>query len=203
VGLLTLAACDDAMLECRSARCAPTDIVVKTWWPPNGSSPVDTLTNAATERGATVYWPYESTKGAAMGSVRRYLTRNDAPADAGATTAGRNIDVFLGNGGRDILQWTTCGGAGQVNRLLDLESIYPSLSSSYPPEVMVGSQCKAGTYAVPLALHRVNHVLYNKQRFASCGIDSPEGLSESVEDLEGLLALFECLRGNDNAQDVA
>ena len=79
-------------------------------------------------------------------------------------------DAFLTNDGYDVLRWTPCGGMDPP-RLVPLGSFFEPgwLESTFPRQMLDALRCEVDgeVYALPLSMHRINHVLYNRQRLAA------------------------------------
>jgi hypothetical protein len=105
------------------------------------------------------------------------------------TTTHAPVDVFSANNGDEVLRWTACAASGlppDVPRLRGLTQ--PDLGFSafesgwirdhFPPEVMQTLECEGETYALPVGIHRINTLLYNKAMFRDAGyaVDGSPGL---------------------------
>lgn len=90
------------------------------------------------------------------------------------------LDVFSANNGDEVLRWTPCaamGASADAPRLLGLTR--PELGQNgfksewieryLPREVMQTLQCEGETYALPVGIHRVNTLVYNKSLFRAAG----------------------------------
>lgn len=118
------------------------------------------------------------------------------------TTDPMPLDVFSANNGDEVLRWTPCGAAGNPGaaRLHGLTrpelgvSAFDStwIEDTFPPEVMSTLQCMGETYALPVGIHRINTLLYNKQLFRDAGyaIDGEPGrpLPSTLEELHAAAA---------------
>jgi glucose/mannose transport system substrate-binding protein len=98
-------------------------------------------------------------------------------------------DVFLANGGWDLDRWVLYNGTNdtqnKVEQLDDLaraegwDNVMPQLVRD---TVTVG----AHVYAVPLDVHRLNLLFYNKRLFAQAGV-APPTEATTVDELFGML----------------
>lgn len=180
--------CGERTPECQGPRCAELDVHVFTWWPATNNNPAAPLEEEAEDKPgvADVRLRYGATKGSMMATVERTLLHADGA---------ERVDTFLANAGRDVLRWTACGGEGSSERLLQLDGPggYEDLTSRFAPEVLAGVTCcpaqsgcdQPGIYALPLGLHRINHIVYNLARFEACPVQ--------VETSESFVALLRCL----------
>ncbi len=183
---------------------------VLTWWPSTNNGPATPLVDAAQAQPGVgeVLLSQRSSKNAMMASVERLMLESDDT---------EQVDTFLANAGRDVLRWTPCGGEGSSQRVLRLDDRYPELSSVFAPEILSGVTCcpspdgcsQPGIYALPLGLHRINHIFYNAARFEPCsalavhdgpsfaellrclGVDGQRVISAPVRSCEGDCALNE------------
>lgn len=182
-------ACSDAVAECRSIRCQSADIHVATWW-------------AGTDGGAGAWLAERAESNLAVGEVvwSQFPTRPAlvAAMDAMLTGAGPPpVDAMMVNGGPDVLRWASCGAGGTPSLLMRLDDLYRGLQAAYAPPVLRGIECaEGGLYAMPLGMHRINHVFYNRERVAACS-------SDAVRDVSSLVDWFRCLKGEADATVVA
>jgi ABC-type glycerol-3-phosphate transport system substrate-binding protein len=98
------------------------------------------------------------------------------------------LDVFSANNGDEVLRWTPCaawGPAPEQPRLVGLTD--PALGpmhlrrdwieATFEPRVMETLQCEGETYALPVGIHRINTLFFNKALFRGAGyaVDDAEG----------------------------
>jgi ABC-type glycerol-3-phosphate transport system substrate-binding protein len=97
-----------------------------------------------------------------------------------STLAPEPLDVFSANNGDEVLRWTPCAASGAA---LDMPRVrgltQPTLGFSaldagwirehFPREVMETLECEGETYALPVGIHRINTLVYNKRLFADAG----------------------------------
>ena len=110
--------------------------------------------------------------------VERQMSEPEAPA----------LDVFSANNGDEILRWTPCaawGPAPEQPRLVGLTD--PALGplhlrrdwveTTFEPRVMETLQCDGETYALPVGIHRINTLFFNKALFRAAGyaVDGADG----------------------------
>jgi hypothetical protein len=105
------------------------------------------------------------------------------------TPAPAPLDVFSANNGDEVLRWTACAASGTPPATPRLRGLtQPELGISafdadwirahFPPEVMDTLECNGETYALPVGIHRINTLLYNKAMFRDAGyaVDDSPGL---------------------------
>jgi glucose/mannose transport system substrate-binding protein len=106
-----------------------------------------------------------------------------------ATAAPEPLDVFSANNGDEVLHWTACAAGGDPPAQPKLRSLTdPSLgrlslspdwiAQTFEPKVMETLQCRGETYAIPVGIHRINTLFFNKDLFREAGyaVDGGEGL---------------------------
>jgi glucose/mannose transport system substrate-binding protein len=96
------------------------------------------------------------------------------------------LDVFSANNGDEVMRWIPCGrsgsGSGVGSGSPKLHALNdPSLGlthlrsdwmgSAFPERVMETLECKGGgdVYALPVGIHRINSLFYNKALFGAAG----------------------------------
>jgi ABC-type glycerol-3-phosphate transport system substrate-binding protein len=98
------------------------------------------------------------------------------------------LDVFSANNGDEVLRWTPCaawGAAPDAPRLVGLTDpglgpLHLSRSwieQTFEPRVMETLQCEGETYALPVGIHRINTLFFNKELFRAAGfaVDAGDG----------------------------
>jgi ABC-type glycerol-3-phosphate transport system substrate-binding protein len=101
-------------------------------------------------------------------------------------TRSKPLDVFSANNGDEVLHWTRCAASGLAPESPKLRGLTdPSLgwlsldrdwiASTFEPKVMETVQCEGETYAIPVGIHRINTLFYNKELFGSAGYDVGKG----------------------------
>jgi glucose/mannose transport system substrate-binding protein len=99
------------------------------------------------------------------------------------------LDVLSANNGDEVLRWTDCAASGSppaTPRLrgltkpeLGVSALETSwIETTFPPQVMETLKCRGETYALPVGIHRINTLLYNKRLFRAAGysVDGSDGL---------------------------
>jgi hypothetical protein len=111
------------------------------------------------------------------------------------------VDVVAYNNGGDVLRSTHCGRSRYAPRTARLRAVDdPALGplhmdatwieDSFDPEVLSTIKCDTHYYALPVGLHQVNTLFYNKRLLRSAGFDlNPDGAGErfqlgSLDELE-------------------
>jgi len=102
--------------------------------------------------------------------------------------AGPALDVFSANNGDEILRWTPCAAWGPAPERPQLVGLTdPALGplhlrrdwieTTFEPRVMETLQCEGETYALPVGIHRINTLFFNKALFRAAGyaVDGAEG----------------------------
>ena len=99
------------------------------------------------------------------------------------------LDVFSANNGDEVLRWTPCAASGTppgTTRLLPLTD--PALGvthldakwidDTFRAEVMRTLECDGRPYALPVGIHRINTLFFNKDLFraAGYGVEGESGL---------------------------
>jgi glucose/mannose transport system substrate-binding protein len=106
---------------------------------------------------------------------------------------GQPPDTFQANGGWDLLAWVL------YNRIDDMQSKMENIDDlvaqegwavAIPDAVLNTVSVGQHTYAVPLNIHRLNTLFYNKRIFDDNGVDP-----QSLATLDDLFALAETLKG--------
>lgn len=108
------------------------------------------------------------------------------------------LDVFSANNGDEVLRWTACAGWGPPPSSAKLVGLTDPASSAiylrpdwiattFEPRVMETLQCQGETYALPVGVHRINTLFYNKALFRAAGyaVDGGDGtpLPTSIDEL--------------------
>ncbi len=151
-----LPACGDGGFDCAAAQCESGDIHVATWWGEDRDLPANTFQDAAQRQPfvGNVTWNGGYTR-EELGRLLRDTLFADEPAPSP-----HPIDVFLANGGLDVLRWTTCGAGRDL--LVPLDEYYDF--GDIDPAILLGVSCGTKTFAAPAGLHRVNYVVRRRDR---------------------------------------
>lgn len=128
------------------------------------------------------------------------------------------LDVFSANNGDEVLRWTACAAAGAApNRPLLLGLTDPELgplhlsrdwvAETFEPRVLETLQCEGETYALPVGIHRINTLFFNKDLFRAAGyaVDGGAGapMPATLEQLhEAAVAVAERLPAGDPASEL-
>jgi glucose/mannose transport system substrate-binding protein len=120
-----------------------------------------------------------------------------------ATVPPKPLDVFAANNGDEVLHWTACAAWGDPPPRPKLRSLTdPGLgrlalsadwiAETFEPKVMETLQCLGETYAIPVGIHRINTLLYNRELFRDAGyaVDGGAGvpLPRTLEELHAAAA---------------
>jgi hypothetical protein len=191
--------CDRVVPECRNETCERMPINVLTWWPSATPSGSDQRLTIAAEEDPLVTDATLLKEGPKAKMVERLEAQMPSALPSNSSDGQlepNEYDAFLANGGRDVLRWTACRGGGGAEDLVRLDERFPDVDwqAAFSPAVRTGLECcppgsdcvTPGIYAVPLGLHRVNHIIYNSARFAECE-------HESVASVDLLVELLRCL----------
>lgn len=202
LGLLAFVAglaCGDAELGCASTGSCEGDVRVATWWwDEEGQPPLFMPSlSGSLEDSTGLALSHEPSDGKAT-----HLSQVTA-----AAREGQPFDAVLLNNGEDVFKLAGCYPDGD-GLLRPLEGHLKGgwFSEEYVPDLIETLTCQGHVYALPLGIHRVNHVVYNRQLFLDAGISDAERASL---DLPGLLdaarriqAVFD-QRGNTTASVFA
>jgi glucose/mannose transport system substrate-binding protein len=106
-------------------------------------------------------------------------------------------DAFLANGGWDLFRWVFYNGRNDSqNKLVALDTLVTAerWRNVMPPAVLdtvtITTDVSTHIYAVPLGIHRLNTLFFNKAVFADAGVPEPNE-STTVDGLFALLAQLE------------
>jgi glucose/mannose transport system substrate-binding protein len=101
-------------------------------------------------------------------SVDRMRTRVDSQRHISEAFVSQVLpDVFQVNGGSDVLRWVD-GRNAETTAVCALDSLRDSYrwSRSYFPEAIDPVSCDGRLYALPVGIHHLNVLFYNKRLFA-------------------------------------
>lgn len=117
-------------------------------------------------------------------------TRVDAQLQLNASFATKKLpDVFQANGGSDVLRWVRGGGEASAVCPLDRLSQTYGWESAYFPKSLEPVSCGGSLYALPVGIHRLNVLFYNRTLFEALKRADDSLLEpEKVETLPQLLA---------------
>jgi len=99
-----------------------------------------------------------------------YLAR---AAIRNSMTSGKPPDTFQANGGWDLMAWVLYTGDDAKNsKMRPLDRDMLDWFDVVPKPVRDSVSYNGDVYAVPLNIHRLNTLFYNKQVFSDCGADA-------------------------------
>jgi glucose/mannose transport system substrate-binding protein len=164
---------------CSESSNHPAKVDVITWWNKHGEY-------QAMKRLIDIFeskYPNQTVNHAPYGS-------SDEARDRISTRviAGNPPETFQANGGWNLLSWVAYNNFDDVHssKLENLDR-YATWASAMPPAVLDTVRFKGGIYAVPLNIHRLNVLFFNKQVFAKLGV--PEPTTETLQTLDDLFVL--------------
>jgi hypothetical protein len=166
---LSLSACGDD---------SAGDVSLATWWARRGefTQPFETLKQSLRARsGLEVQLAHK------LQSKYYHMLWVDRQLAPGAESPER-LDVFAANNGSDVLRWTPCAHAPYAPATSRLRALNdPGLGplhldldwirASFDPEVLETLGCDDQVYALPVGIHRINTLFYNKELLAAAGYD--------------------------------
>jgi glucose/mannose transport system substrate-binding protein len=103
-------------------------------------------------------------------------------------TRGRPPDTFQVNGGTDLFSWVGSGAFRERMEPLDFLFSSEGWTAAFPPDVLELVTHAGRLYAVPVDIHRINTLFYNKAVFVESGLAPPTTLGELHEVAETLRA---------------
>ncbi|HTV25038.1 MAG TPA: ABC transporter substrate-binding protein [Polyangiaceae bacterium] len=201
---VSAAGCGDVEIHCSAGVSCEGDVHVATWWfdvmtrDPAFLMPLQT----SLERGATLTLDHQAVKSkhcylrqvwAAMGRAEPSAMPSSAACGDGLLDSAP-IDAVLFNNGQDVLALTECGGKGSRGlRALESEFRDDWFEKMYPPDLVSTLSCGGHVYALPIGIHRINHVVYNRSLFERAGYGSPgdldlDGLVEAADKIQQVFA---------------
>lgn len=185
-------ACGDAQDECSLAAPCDGEVRVATWWREGALEPgaFKPLRDALREKtGLEIEHISYSKKS-------EYLEEIDAALkESSSSTA--VPDAMLLNNGDDVLSRAGCGADGGEGQLEPLEHEFARgwFAERYLSDLMATVSCRGHVYGLPIGMHRLNHLVYNRALFQAAGIVDPEqklidlrALLEAARDIQGVLA---------------
>jgi glucose/mannose transport system substrate-binding protein len=96
-------------------------------------------------------------------------------------TRGQPPDTFQVNGGIDLFSWVGSGAVRERMEPLDFLFSSEGWTAAFPPDVLELVTHAGRLYAVPLDIHRINTLFYNKTILADCDLSPPTTLDELHE----------------------
>lgn len=187
--VMSTAGCGDAELGCQEGAACEGDVRVATWWydemtrDPVFLQPLET----SLEQRTTVTLDHQAVDGKHCHLRKVWAAMGEAGAEYGGH-AGTDcpdvspdeppFDAVLFNNGQDVSALTECG-PNAAHSLRALEGEFPPgwFAEAYPRDLLPTLSCRGHVYALPIGIHRINHVVYNRQLFGEAGYASPGELS--------------------------
>jgi glucose/mannose transport system substrate-binding protein len=160
---------DAPRAESRRRAASPCDAEILSWWVSRGESEALGALLSVYERSH----PHTSVVNAAVSGTpiaRRELRTR--------MSRGRPPDTFQVNGGTDLFAWV---GSGTFHaRMEPLDFLFSSegWTQAFPPDVLELVTHAGRAYAVPVDIHRINTLFYNRSIFAEAGLSPPTTLDE-------------------------
>lgn len=184
--LLGLASCAGEPASCAVEGCETAgEVRVATWWARRGEyAPFDIL-----KQGMRRSTRLETRLAHTLQTKGEHLAWIEEQLDP-ATESPKPVDVFSANNGDEILRWTPCAASGPPENGPRLRAVNDPalgrtfltdewLDASFRPEVIDTLRCPidGGVYALPVGIHRINTLFYNKALFRAAGyaLDDPRG----------------------------
>jgi glucose/mannose transport system substrate-binding protein len=96
-------------------------------------------------------------------------------------TRGRPPDTFQVNGGTDLFSWVGSGAFRERMEPLDFLFSAEGWGGAFPPDVLELVTHAGRVYAVPVDIHRINTLFYNKGLLLESGLAPPTTLDELHE----------------------
>lgn len=147
-------------------------IELLTWWGPIGQSdPVRAVIAEHAKRYPNDYILSAKTQmsGRARSTLSARMMSGDPP------------DVFQCNVGYDMRQWVSLNGVDdRDSKLAPLDEIFPSLWTAVPSKLLDYISFQGKLYGVPVTVHRVNAMFYNKAVLAARGLEPPASVADLV-----------------------
>ena len=194
--LLALIGCGGTAEPCTGGDTCELEgqVQVATWWGTRGELyvPFEVLTQSLRRStGLEAKLAHKlQTKGEHTAWVEEQLDEE--------TLSPKPLDVFSANNGDEVLRWTPCAASGAppaspkllglTNPQLGLSALDPGwIQDNFRPEVMRTLECYGETYALPVGIHRINTLFFNKALFRAAGYavygGSGEPLPSSLDEL--------------------
>jgi glucose/mannose transport system substrate-binding protein len=176
-----------AAMACTSDRSEPVHLNVFTWWTEPGEADAMENLQAVFERkhqNIFIRGPIAGGSDAARAALSDKLR------------AGAPPDTFQANGGWDVFRWVVFNNVNDVESKMEaLDDLARSerWDENFPglilDTVRYYKEPEVKTYAVPLDVHRVNVLFYNKRLFEDAGLNPP-GPEDTLETLFELADQF-------------
>jgi glucose/mannose transport system substrate-binding protein len=114
---------------------------------------------------------------------------------------GQPPETFQANGGWDLLTWVLSNNVDNRNGTLTALDSWNDWPSAIPEPVLETVRVDASIYAVPLNIHRVNTLFFNRKVFVDHGVPVPTG--GTLATLDDLFTLANTLRVHGLAAPIA
>ena len=195
--LIAIGACALGAAACSDDEAPSRSIQIMHWWNAGGEKEaIDAVLGAFEERNPSIRVLDDASVGG--GSTEQRL------ALATLFHEGLLPDTFQANGGWGLLAWVLYDGSVESTKLAQIDDLADDWRGSVPDSVLASVSYPPGPpgaemhqYAVPLNIHRLNTLFYNKDVFAQIGILNPE------EELTELWQLFDAAaRVRQLSQDI-
>ncbi len=110
-------------------------------------------------------------------------------------------ETFQANGGWDLLAWVLTNNVDEEGTSMAELDSSADWAAAIPEPVLETVRVGSNIYAVPLNIHRVNTLFFNRKVFIDHGVPVPTG--GSLATLDDLFALAETLRAHGLAAPIA
>jgi glucose/mannose transport system substrate-binding protein len=181
--LVVALACAIAVGGCSGSSNEPNNVDVITWWNKAGEyGAMSRLIEIYEGKypGQTVNHYAYGTSDVAREEIRERVIMGNPPA------------TFQANGGWNLLEWVLANGFDAHDSKLEELDRYATWAGAVPAPVLDTVRFNGVIYAVPLNIHRLNVLFFNRQVFADN--DVPEPTSETLKTLDDLFALCDTLK---------
>jgi len=180
---LALACACAASIGCSASPNDPDTVEVITWWTEHGEK---SALNSLREMFEARYQGQTMSPTEVNGSqeARRLISER--------VLGGKPPETFQANGGWDLLAWVAYNNSfgARDSKLEDLDS-NASWVKAMPTPVLDTVRFEGKIYGVPMNIHRLNVLFFNKQVFIDNGLPVPT--KQSLSTLDDLFALCDAL----------
>jgi glucose/mannose transport system substrate-binding protein len=190
---VSAAACGNIDLAGECGSLASGSTRVGSWWAAEcGADPDDSTGTAEVRARKLLEAEFTSCNPQAEVEPDIYCNKQEMSDDLPRRfdSSSGNMDAVLLNAGSDVLQFTPCGVNGMGTRLLPIASLGDPelLARPFLPEVLEAVSCEGQVYAVPVGLHRLNTLYFNRELLTAAGCSASDLRAEDfdaiVEDLD-------------------
>jgi glucose/mannose transport system substrate-binding protein len=162
----------------------PAKIEMFTWWVSGGESQAI----AAAIKVYTDAHPGSSVLNAALANASTAMATLEMRMEAGQPP-----DTFQANGGADLMRWVNYGNIGNdsLSKMEDISDLAAEMNwtTAVPAAVRNSVSYNGKAYAIPLDIHRINVLFYNKKIFTDNQLTPPTTLDEFYAVGDALKAL--------------